>query len=68
MNQKTIDVVLYREGAYWVAQAVAVDVSSFGETQEAARAAIREALELYFEDESAPCRDAREARLEQVVV
>ena len=47
---RTIEVVLYREGAVWVAQALNVDVSSFGDTREEARLAIQEALELYFED------------------
>ena len=47
---RTIAVVLYREGAVWVAQALNVDVSSFGDTREEARSAIQEALELYFED------------------
>ncbi|MBI4282597.1 MAG: type II toxin-antitoxin system HicB family antitoxin [Chloroflexi bacterium] len=47
---RTIEVVFYREGNAWVAQALNVDVSSFGETREEARVAIQEALELYFED------------------
>ena len=47
---RTIEVVLYREKTVWVAQAFNVDVSSFGYTREEARAAIQEALELYFED------------------
>ena len=47
---RTIEVVLYREGAVWVAQALNVDVSSFGDTREEARSAIQEVLELYFED------------------
>ena len=42
---RTIEVVLYREAAVWVAQALNVDVSSFGDTREEARAAIQEALE-----------------------
>ena len=45
-----IEVVLYREGKVWVAQALNVDVSSFGDTRDGARSAIQEALELYFED------------------
>lgn len=45
-----IEVVIYREGEQWVAQALNVDVSSFGDTPDEARAALREALELYFED------------------
>ena len=47
---RTIEVVFYRDGKTWVAQALNVDVSSFGDTREEARAAIKEALELYFED------------------
>ncbi len=47
---RAIEVVLYREGAVWVAQALNVDISSFGDTREEARSAIQEALELYFED------------------
>ncbi len=45
----TIEVVFYRDGKAWVAQALNVDVSSFGDNREEARAAIKEALELYFE-------------------
>ena len=47
---RTIEVVFYRDGKAWVAQALNVDVSSFGDTRKEARAAIKEALELYFED------------------
>jgi len=47
---RTIEVVFYRDGKTWVAQALNVDVSSFADTRQKARAAIKEALELYFED------------------
>jgi len=47
---RNIDVVFYKEGKYWVAQALNVEVSSFGGTLKESRAAIMEALELYFED------------------
>ena len=47
---RTIEVVFYRDGNAWVAQALNVDVSSFGDTREGERGAIKEALELYFED------------------
>ena len=66
---RKIDVVFYREGRYWVAQALNVDISSFGETLEEARAAIKDALELYFED--APpqmLRALSEPRVEEVLV
>ena len=65
----TIDVVIYREGRHWVANALNVDVSSFGDTPDEARAAIREALELYFEDDDATeIREAEDARVERLVV
>jgi predicted RNase H-like HicB family nuclease len=47
---RSIEVVIYREGDQWVAQALNVDISSFGDSAEEARAAIQEALELYFDD------------------
>ena len=42
--------VIWKEGLYFVAQCLNVDVSSFGETKEEAIANLNEALELYFED------------------
>lgn len=48
--ERTIEVVIYQEDDQWVAQALNVEVSSFGATPDEARAAIQEALELYFED------------------
>ena len=44
----------YKEGRHWVAQALNVEVSTFGDSLEEAKAAIKEALELYFEDEPHP--------------
>ena len=65
----TIEVVFYREGKAWVAQALNVDVSSFGDTQEEARAAIKEALQLYFEDASdAGIIEVADAQVEAVSV
>jgi predicted RNase H-like HicB family nuclease len=46
-----LEIVTYKEGKFYVAQCLNVDVSSFGETQEEALANVQEALELYFEDE-----------------
>ena len=66
---RRIEVVLYREGQYWVAQALNVDVSSFGETRDAARVAIREALELYFEDApDTEVVEVAEAQIEEIIV
>lgn len=41
---------VYKEGRFYVAQCLNVDVSSFGETVEEAIANLKEAFELYFED------------------
>ena len=52
---KKITYCLYREDQFYVAQCLNVDVSSFGEMREEALKALREAVELYFED--APAED-----------
>jgi predicted RNase H-like HicB family nuclease len=48
----TLKYIIYREGKYFVAQCLNVDVSSFGKTIKAAQNNIKEALELYFEGDS----------------
>jgi predicted RNase H-like HicB family nuclease len=47
---RTIEVAFFRDEKALVAQALDVDISSFGDTRQEAQAAIKEALELYFED------------------
>ncbi len=42
--------VVWQEGAFYVAQCLNVDVSSFGDNREEALSNLHEALELYFED------------------
>jgi len=42
--------VVWKEGKYYVAQCLNVDVSSFGKTKKEALANLDEALDLYFED------------------
>jgi predicted RNase H-like HicB family nuclease len=42
---------IYREDEFYVAQCLNVDVSSFGNTREEAVNNLREAVELYFQDE-----------------
>ncbi len=41
--------VVWKEGDYFVAQCLNVDVSSFGETKEEALKNLEEAIGLYFE-------------------
>jgi predicted RNase H-like HicB family nuclease len=44
--------IVWKEGDYFVAQCLNVDVSSFGETKQDAMLNLNEALALYFEDNS----------------
>jgi len=46
--------VVWKEGKYYVAQCLNVDISSFGKTKKEALDALDEALELYFEDIKVP--------------
>jgi len=48
---KTIKYLVYREGEYFVSQSLNVEVSSFGKTIDEATLNLKEALDLYFEDE-----------------
>lgn len=43
--------LVWKEGRWYVAKAVEVEVASQGKTEKAALANLQEALELYFEDE-----------------
>ena len=42
--------VVWKEGEFFVAQCLNVEVSSFGSTKEEALRNLQEALDLYFED------------------
>jgi predicted RNase H-like HicB family nuclease len=66
--QAEIQVVIFRENEHWVARAVPVEVSSFGRSRPEALAAIREALELCFEDEAMVVSQATDATIETVLV
>jgi predicted RNase H-like HicB family nuclease len=46
----TLKYIIYREDKYYVAQCLNVDVSTFGESIQEAQKNLKEALELYFED------------------
>lgn len=48
--------VVWKEGEFYVAQCLNVEVSSFGNTREEALFNLKEALDLYFEDN--PIEDA----------
>jgi len=50
---KSIKYVIYKEDKYYVSQCLNVDISSFGSTIDEATTNLKEALDLYFEDEPA---------------
>lgn len=50
MKKINLKNVVWKEGKYYVAQCLNVDVSSFGKTKKDALANLDEALDLYFED------------------
>jgi len=50
MRKINLKNIVWKEGKYYVAQCLNVDVSSFGRTKKEALANLDEALELYFED------------------
>ena len=46
----TFESIIWKEGEFYVAQCLNVEVSSFGNTKEEAFINLQEAIELYFED------------------
>jgi len=56
MRQITLKNVVWKEGKYYVAQCLDVDVSSFGNTREEALENLNEALDLYLEDIKRPLK------------
>ena len=48
---KNFKYIVYKEERYFVSQCLNVDVSSFGESIDEAIQNLKEALELYYEDE-----------------
>ena len=54
MAKMSLKYAVWKEGKYYVAQCLNVEVSSFGKTSKEAVENLEEALELYFEDVKAP--------------
>ena len=50
MKKSILQNVVWKEGKFYVAQCLNIDVSSFGESKEEALSNLDEALNLYFED------------------
>ena len=54
MRKLNLKNVVWKEGKYYVAQCLNVDVSSFGRTKREAIANLNEALDLYFDEQKKP--------------
>ena len=54
MTDVRVTAAITHEGGWYVARCLQFEVASQGETVESALANLREALELYFEDEPLP--------------
>ena len=63
---KEIEFVIWQEGKYYVSQCLNVNVSSFGETIDEATANLKEAVELYFENEAFEERTLGDVLTDQV--
>lgn len=50
MTRLNLQNIVWKEGKFFVAQCLNVDISSFGKTKKEALSNLNEALELYFED------------------
>lgn len=46
----SLENILWKEGEFYVAQCLNVEVNSFGNTKQEALSNLQEALELYFDD------------------
>ena len=54
MRKINLKNIVWKEGKYYVAQCLNVDISSFGKTRKEALANLLEATELYMEESIAP--------------
>ena len=54
MKSLSLKSIVWKEGRHYVAQCLNVDVSSFGSSELSALKNLREALELYMEDNTHP--------------
>lgn len=50
MKRYNLKTIVWKEGKYYVAQCLNVDISSFGKTKKEALSHLDEALDLYFDE------------------
>jgi len=66
MKLHALQSVVWREGKYYVAQCLNVDISSFGKTKKEALGNLDEAIALFFEDAKSAARITKVERPELV--
>lgn len=54
MRKINLKNIIWKEGKYYVAQCLNIDISSFGKTKKEALANLSEATELYLEESAVP--------------
>ena len=54
MRKIDLQILVFKEGKYYVSQCLNVEVASFGKTKKEAIENLHDALALYFEDEAKP--------------
>ena len=64
----TLRYVVYEQDSAFVAQCLDVDVASEGDTEDEALAALKEALELYFENGAAPAGPPKAMRFGELAI
>ena len=60
---KNYEYIVWKEGKYYVSRCINVNVTSFGDSIDEAISNLREAVELYFEDENEEL-----IQIEQVII
>ena len=63
---KSLHYAIWKEGKYYVARSLEVEVASQGKTRKEAVANLQEALELYFEDQPANTTKIESPRIESL--
>ncbi len=63
MEQRILENVIWKEGKYYVAQCLNIDISSFGESREEALTNIDEAINLYLEGDHGESIELKSAKV-----
>jgi len=68
MKQSILQNVVWKEGKYYVAQCLNIDISSFGETKDEALRNLDEAINLYLDDDHEEIQNVENPEIVPVMV